>query len=160
MTHPFLTQIPLDSARFELEGSRARIDSLGFDPRVFVAPYLDHNDAVLLESAAAGYTYSRCCAEDTWSTDTLVSWPIQPAARHRLAGVDVTNYDGQISSYNFRTADGRTRLRNLLLDVVAEGKFIDVFFHDVVPEDVPDLRLTMEILAEFRPYLITYGMLP
>jgi len=160
MTHPFLTQIPLDSARFELEGSRARIDSLGFDPRVFIAPYLDHNDAVLLESAAAGYTYSRCCAEDVWSTDTLVSWPIQPAARHRLAGVDVTNYDGQISSYNFRTADGRSRLRNLLLQVVAEGKFLDVFFHDVLPEDVPDLRLTMEILAEFRPYLITYAMLP
>ena len=160
MTHPYLTQLTPDSARFELEGSRARIASLGFDPRVFIAPYLDHNDAVLLESAAAGYTYTRCCAEDTWSTDTLLSWPIQPTARHRLAGVDVTNYEGQISSYNFRTADGRTRLRNLLLDVVAEGKFIDVFFHDILPEDVPDLRLTMEILAEFRPYLITYGMLP
>ena len=160
MTHPYLTQISLDSARVEMAGSRARIDSLGFDPRVFVAPYLDHNAAVLLESAAVGYTYTRCCAQDTWTTDTLVDWPIPETARHRLAGVDVTNYDGQTTSYNFRTVDGRDRLRLLLQDVVARGKFIDVFFHDVVAEDVPDLRLTMAILAEFRPYLITYGMLP
>ena len=160
MTHPFMTQISIDSARAELVGSRARIQSLGFDPRVFVAPYLDHNDAVLVESAAAGYTYSRCCAQDAWSTDTLVAWPILPEGRHRLAGVDVTNYDGQISSYNFRTVEGRDRLRQLLVDVVAQGKFLDVFFHDILPADVPDLRLTLEMLAEFRPYLITYAMLP
>lgn len=159
-THPYLTAISIDSARAELARSRARIDSLGFDPRVFIAPYLDHNDAVLLESAAAGYTYTRCCAQDSWSTDTLVQWPIQPAGRHRLAGVDLTNYDGQVTSYNFRTVEGRDRLRTLLNDVVAAGKFLDVFFHDIVPEDLPDLRLTLEILADFRPYLITYGMLP
>jgi uncharacterized protein YjdB len=160
MSHPHLTQISPDSASAELVGSRNRMIDLGFDARVFIAPYLDHNDTVLAASAAAGYAYTRCCAQDVWSTDTLVSWPIQSEARHRLAGVDVTDYDGQVTTYNFRTADGRTALRNLLLDVVAQGKFIDVFFHDVVPDDVPDLRLTLAILAEFRPYLITYAMLP
>ena len=160
MTHPYLTQITLDSASKELVGSRNRIDSLGFDPRVFIAPYLDHNDAVLTAATAAGYTYTRCCAQDVWTTDTLVAWPIAEASRHRLAGVDVTDYDGEVTSYNFRTVDGRERLRLLLLDVVAQGKFIDVFFHDVEPADVPDLRLTLEILAVFRPYLVTYGMLP
>lgn len=160
MTHPYLTTLSPDSAAAELAGSRARVASLGFDPRVFIVPYLNHDDDVLLASAAAGYRYTRCCAQDYWSTDTLVDWPIQESVRHRLTGVDVTNYEGQTTSYNFRTAQGRAQLRTLLLDVVANGKFVDVFFHDILPEDVPDLRLTLEILAEFRPYLITYGMLP
>jgi uncharacterized protein YjdB len=160
MTHPRLTEIPSDSAAFELEGSRARIDSLGFDPRVFVAPYLNHSDAVLAASAVAGYTYTRCCAQDSWSTDTLLQWPIAADARHRLAGVDVTEYDGQTTTYNFRTPAGRAALAQLLADVVATGKFVDVFFHDIVEADLPDLKLTLEILAGFRPYLITYAMLP
>jgi hypothetical protein len=149
-----------DSAATELTRSRARIDSLGFDPRVFIVPYLDYSPAVLAASAAAGYQYTRCCAQDTWAPDTLVSWPIAPAARHRLAGVDVTNYDGQPTSYNFRTAAGREALRTLLQQVVAQGKFIDVFFHDIVPDDVADLRLTLPILAEFRQYLLRYAALP
>lgn len=160
MTHPRLTELTGDSAAFELAGSRARVDSLGFDPRVFIVPYLDHNDAVLAASAAAGYTYTRCCAQDTWSSDTLLQWPIAAESRHRLTGVDVTDYDGQTTTYNFRTAGGRAALAQLLADVVAAGKFVDVFFHDIVEADVPDLKLTLEILAGFRPYLITYAMLP
>lgn len=160
MTHARLTSLTPDSAAAEISRSRARIDSLGFDPRVFIVPYLDYSPAVLAASAAAGYQYTRCCAQDVWSPDTLVAWPIAPAARHRLAGVDVTNYDGLPSSYNFRTAAGRTALRTLLEQVVAQGKFVDVFFHDIVPDDVADLRLTLQILAEFRPYLVTYAALP
>lgn len=159
MTHPFLTQLPLDSVAFELAGSRARVIESGFDPRVLILPYLDHNDPVLAASAAAGYTYTRCCILESWSPDTLISWPIAPDARHRITGVDVTNYDGQTTTYNFRTSEGRSALRMLLLDAVARRKFVDVFFHDVVPEDLHDLRLTLELLTEFRPYLITYGML-
>lgn len=160
MTHARLTSLTPDSAAAEISRSRARIDSLGFDPRVFIVPYLDYSPAVLAASAAAGYQYTRCCAQDVWSPDTLVAWPIAPAARHRLTGVDVTNYDGQTTSYNFRTAAGRTALRTLLQQVVAQGKFVDVFFHDIVPDDVADLRLTLQILAEFRPYLMTYAALP
>ena len=44
--------------------------------------------------------------------------------------------------------------------MVAQRKFVDVFFHDIIPEDVDDLRETLAMIAEFRPYLITYGMLP
>ena len=160
MTHPRLTDLTLDSARVELSRSRTRIDTLGFNPRVFIVPFLAQNPDILAASATAGYAYTRCCVQDTWSTDTLVSWPIAPSARHRLAGVDVTDYTGQVTTYNFRTEDGRTRLRELLETVVAQGKFIDVFFHDIVPADLPDLRLTLQILANFRRHLITYDALP
>lgn len=160
MTHPYLTRLSADSASREMTQSRERIASLGFDPRVLIVPYLDHNDEVLATAAAAGYSYTRCCAQDVWSTDTLVAWPIRSEARHRLAGVDVTNYEGRVTTYNFHTAEGRSALRALLLNVVAQRKFIDVFFHDIVAADADDLRETLAILAEFRPYLITYGMLP
>jgi peptidoglycan/xylan/chitin deacetylase (PgdA/CDA1 family) len=160
MTHPYLTRLSLDSASREIRQSRERIVSLGFDPRVFIVPYLDRNEEVLAVAAAAGYTYTRCCAEDVWSTDTLVAWPIRDEVRHRLVGIDVTNYEGVVTTYNFRTASGRSALRTLLRDAVARRKFVDVFFHDIIPEDVDDLRETLAMIAEFRPYLITYGMLP
>jgi hypothetical protein len=91
------------------------------------------------------------------SPDTLDAWPIPPSARNRLAAVDVTNYEGHTTTYNFRSPEGRFALRTLLLDAVARRKFVDVVFHNIIPEDVPDLRLTLEILTEFRRYQDSTG---
>lgn len=108
---------------------------------------------------AAGYAYSRCCVADTWTTDTLVDWPIRPEARYRLVGVDVTNY-GDPTTCNFTTLQGRARLRTLLAQAIARGKFLDVMFHDVTAADTAALRATLAILAEHRAHLVTYDSLP
>lgn len=159
MTHPDLTALTPDSARREIRESRHTIDSLGFHPDVFVVPYLLHDARLIDEVAAAGYAFARCCAHDpAWSSDTLLDWPIRREARHRLVGVDATDY-GAPSTYNFRTAEGRDRLRALLDDAMARGKYVDLFFHEITPADTADLRATLALLVPHRARMVRYDQL-
>ena len=159
MTHPDLTALTPDSARAEIRASRRTIDSLGFHAGIFVVPYLLHDAAVLREVAEAGYDFARCCAHDpAWSSDTLLDWPIARDARHRLVGVDATDY-GAPSTYNFRTPEGRARLGSLLDDAMARGKYVDLFFHEITPADTADLRATLALLGPHRGRMVRYDEL-
>ncbi len=159
MTHPLLTQLTPDSARREIRESRRVIDSLGFDDRIFIVPYLDHAPWVLAEAEAAGYHFTRCCVQDpAWSPDTLLDWPLAPAVHHRLVGLDVTDY-GAPSAYNFRHPAGRLNIRALLADAVRRGKYVELVFHEITAADTADLRRTLELVAEHRPYVITFASL-
>lgn len=159
-THPLLTTLATDSLRKEVRNSKARVTDVGFNSAVFVIPYLDYNTSVFTEVAAAGYKYARCCTIETWSPDTLMDWPIRDASRVRLTGVDASNYGGLVTTYNFRTAAGRDRLAVVLADAVARRKYIDVFFHNITLDDLPDLRLTLGIIARYRQHVVTFATLP
>jgi len=57
VTHPILTRISVDKLRYELRESRARLESeLGHKVELLGYPNGDHNEAVQVEAARAGYT--------------------------------------------------------------------------------------------------------
>ena len=56
LTHPFLSRLPREAARVELEESRTRLSALtGYDVRTMSFPYGDYDQEVLTMCRAAGY---------------------------------------------------------------------------------------------------------
>jgi hypothetical protein len=54
---------------------------------------------------------------------------------------------------------GRSRLRDLLQRTLDEGVFVDLYFHQVPPENTDAFRETLTIVAEFRDRVLPYHQL-
>jgi peptidoglycan/xylan/chitin deacetylase (PgdA/CDA1 family) len=148
MSHARLPDLPEADLDFQLRGSKEFLEAQGFrGTDVLIVPY--HDWGPRERSAAARY-YSAArsaTASSFWPTDSLVSW--MPNTPFELTGMEA-------DTLPYTTAAGRERLRALLQRTVDEGAFVDVFFHQVPPENLGALRETLSVLDEFRDRVLPY----
>ena len=147
VSHDSLTTLSAPELDHELRASQEWLRARGFrGTDVLIAPYHDFTDA---ERAAAATYYRAARGTSAHATvpETLVPWmPEQP---FHLTGIPADDLP-------YTTGEGRDRLRDLLARARDEGRFLDVFLHQVPPENVDAFRALLEVLAEFgglvRPY--------
>lgn len=147
MTHPFLTTVNDSVLRWELVENRKWLESQGFrGSHILAIPYHQWGDR---ERAAAKQYYSatRGLFADQFSPPRYLKMPITEP-------YDLTAYEPEWGPWS--TVEGRKKLREHLDRVVAQGGFIDIFFHKFPPESLPHFRETVKILAEYKPYIRTY----
>jgi len=148
MTHAHLPDLTNEELDYELRASKEFLDAQGFrGTDVLIVPY--HDWGARERSAAASYYRAAraATASSFWPRDSLVSW--MPATPFGLTGMEA-------DSLPYTTAAGRERLRALLQRTVDEGVFVDVFFHEVPPENVGALRETLSVLEAFRGRVLPY----
>ena len=69
----------------------------------------------------------------------------------------LTGYEPEYAPYT--TPEGRAATRALMQRAVDEGKFVDIFFHQVPAENAAAFAEMVKIMAEFKPYIKTYATL-
>jgi len=150
MNHLNLTTLTPGELDYELRAAKEFLDEQGFrGTDIFVVPYHDWTDRERL-AVSRYYRAARGITANFFPTDSLVYWmPSQP--------FDLTGMAADYLPYT--TVEGRDRLRALLQRTVDEGRFVDLFFHEVPPENVPALRETLAILGEFRDRVLPYAAL-
>jgi hypothetical protein len=150
MTHDTLTTLTVGELDYELRASQEWIDAQGYNgSNVFIVPFLiwgaRERDAIGSYYEAARGTSATASAPDT----TLVSW--RPSQPFDLTGIEADELP-------YTTQEGRNALRALLDRTVAEGAFIDVFFHHVPDANIGAFESTMDILnlPAFRDRVLPY----
>jgi peptidoglycan/xylan/chitin deacetylase (PgdA/CDA1 family)/type 1 fimbria pilin len=141
---PTLSPAELD---YDLRTSQQWIVDRGYRGwNVFVAPYHAYGPD---ERAAVAQYYdaSRGMSSSEFVPDSIVSW--MPDDPHQLTGREA-------DLLPYTTPSGRSELRTLLQRVVDEGGFLDIFFHQVPPENVDALRELVLVLADFRSRVLPY----
>ena len=113
---------------------------------VFVAPYHDFGPAER-DAVSRYYTAARGISSNVVTPDTLVSW--RPDNPYLLTG-----REAEFVPYS--TPAGRDEIRALLQRTLDEGTFLDLFFHRVMPAEVPALRALLEIVDDFRERVLPY----
>jgi peptidoglycan/xylan/chitin deacetylase (PgdA/CDA1 family) len=148
MSHAYLPDLTDEELDHELRGAREFLDTRSFrGSDVFIVPYHDWG---LRERTAVAkyYRAARGVAANYFSPiDSLVRW--MPPDPFDLTGMEAADLP-------FTTVEGRDRLRALLQRTVDEGVFLDLFFHQVPPEDVQALRETLSVLDAFRDRVLPY----
>jgi peptidoglycan/xylan/chitin deacetylase (PgdA/CDA1 family) len=91
MTHPHLSKIPVDTARWEIAQSKAQLQEiLGQDVSLFAFPYGDHDQTVVDLCREAGYAHAY----------TIAPQAVDPAERGLLRGrVAVSPSDGGLEFF-------------------------------------------------------------
>lgn len=147
VSHDSLTTLSPAELDYELRTSQAWIDARGYrGSHIFVAPYHAFTDAERA-AASAYYTAARGASANATVPDTMVAW--MPVLPFHLTGIDAEDLP-------YTTPAGRDRLRDLLQRTRDEGRFLDVYFHQVPPENVDAFRAFLEVLEEFRERVLPY----
>ena len=148
VTHRHLPQLSADSLRLELTESQRWIEEHGFrGSDVFVVPYHDWGERER-EMVRLTYGAARGATVDQFpGADSAVAW--KPEDPTRLTAIEA-------DSLPYTTAAGRDSLRAVLDRFLAEGRFVEVFFHRVPAERRDALRKTVQVLAEHRDRLRPY----
>jgi peptidoglycan/xylan/chitin deacetylase (PgdA/CDA1 family) len=151
VSHDSLTTLSDPVLDWELRQSRQWLLDRGFDrgADIFVAPYHDFGPRERLATSTY-YQASRGASANAVVPDSLVLW--QPTNPYELTGIDVDQLP-------YTTPVGRAHLRTILERTLAEGRFIDVFFHQVPPANVDAMRATLAIVDEFRERVLPYHRL-
>jgi peptidoglycan/xylan/chitin deacetylase (PgdA/CDA1 family) len=147
VSHDSLSTLSAGELDFEMRASQSWLEARGYaGSNVFVAPYHDFGPT---ERAAAAqyYTAARGTSATAFVPDSLASW--QPENPYELTGLEAANLP-------FTSVAGRDRLRDILQRTLDEGLFVDLFFHQIAPEDVDALRATLTVVAEFRDRVLPY----
>jgi hypothetical protein len=150
LEHDSLPSLSPQELDYDLRTSQQWIIDRGYQGwNVFVAPYHAYGPA---ERAAVDQYYeaSRGVSSSQFVPDSIVSW--MPDDPHQL-----TAREAELLPYT--TTAGRDELRTLLQRVVFEGGFLDIFFHQVPPENVDGLRELLLVLEEFRDRVLPYHQL-
>lgn len=150
VTHSDLTTLSAADLDNELRESKAWLEARGYrGTSVFVVPYhaWSARERAAIEEyyvAARGYTHNQF-----WP-DSLVEWrPTDPFA--------LTAHEPEFAP--FTTEEGRQKTLEVVARAVGEAKFLDIFFHDIKPEDAADFERLIEGLAEFKDWIRTYDEL-
>lgn len=147
VSHDSLSTLTPGVLEAELRDSQAWLRARGYrGADIFIAPYHDFPDAERA-AAASYYRAARGASAHATVPETLLEW--MPDAPHRLTGIPADDLP-------YTTAEGRDRLRGLLQRTVDEGAFLDVFLHQVPPENVVSFRALLEVLGEFRDRVLPY----
>lgn len=150
VSHDSLTTLSPAELDYELRASQQWLVDRGYrGSNVLIAPY--HDFGATEKIAAAGYyTAARGTSANAFVPDSLVSW--MPDAPFDLTGLEAADLP-------FTTVAGRDALRAVLQRTRDEGAFVDLFFHQVPPEDVDALRAVLTVVAEFRDRVLPYDRL-
>lgn len=147
MNHAHLPDLTDEELDYQLRAAKQFLDAHSFrGSDVFIVPYHDWGPRER-SAAALYYRAARGVTATYFAADSLVRW--MPSEPFDLTGVEA-------SVLPFTTAEGRDRLRALLQRTLDEGVFLDVFFHQVPPEDIQALRETLSVLAAFRDRVLPY----
>ncbi len=148
MSHARLTDLTDAELDREVREGKEFLDAQGFrGSDIFIVPYHQWGDRERKAVARYHRAARGVAANYFYPTDSLVGWmPSEP--------LDMTGMEAD--SLPYTTPQGRDRLRALLQRTRDEGVFVDLFFHRVPPENVPALRKTLSILAEFRERVLPY----
>lgn len=148
VSHRRLPQLSPDSLRMELTESQRWIEEHGFrGSDVFVVPFHDWGERER-EMVRLTYEAARGATVDQFAgPDSTVAW--KPADPTGLTAIEA-------DSLPYTTAAGRDSLRSALEHFLAEGRFVEVFFHRVPAERRDAFRKTVQVLAEYRGRLRPY----
>lgn len=148
VSHRHLPQLPADSLRRELTESQRWIEEHGFrGSDVFVVPFHDWGERER-EMVRLTYEAARGATVDQFAgPDSAVAW--RPPDPTGLTAIEA-------DSLPYTTAGGRDSLRSMLDRFLGQGRFVEVFFHQVPPERREALRQTVQVLTEYRDRLRPY----
>lgn len=147
MSHSSLPTLNTAELDYELRASQAWLQERGYrGANVLIAPYHDFDEPTRA-AASQYYAAARGTGSNIVSPDSLVAW--KPSDPYELTGIDVEQLP-------YTTEEGRDRLRTLLQRTADEGAFLDVVFHQIPPENQDALRLTLEVVDEFRERVLPY----
>jgi uncharacterized protein YjdB len=140
-----LSDLELDA---ELRLSQRWLVDRGFErgSDVIIVPYHDFGGRERV-AASAYYEVARGASANAVVPDSMVYW--QPTNPYELTGIDAEQLP-------YTTVAGRDRLRAMLQRTRDEGRFLDVFFHQVPPANVDALRETLAVIDEFRDRVLPY----
>ena len=147
VSHDSLTTLTAPELDHELRDSQEWLRARGFrGTDILIAPYHDLTDAERT-AAATYYRAARGISAHATVPETLAPWmPDQP---FHLTGIPADDLP-------YTTSEGRDRLRALLQRTLDEGRFLDVFLHQVPPENVDALRAMLEVMEEFGDRVLPY----
>jgi hypothetical protein len=140
-----LSDLELDA---ELRLSQRWLVDRGFErgSDIVIVPYHDFGGRERI-AASAYYEAARGASANAVVPDTMVLW--QPTNPYDLTGIDAEQLP-------YTTVAGRDRLRAMLQRTRDEGRFLDVFFHQVPTASVDALRETLAVVDEFRDRVLPY----
>lgn len=150
VSHDSLSSLSAGELDYELRAAQQWLVNREYrGSNIFVAPY--HDFGPTEKVAASGYyTAARGTSAHAFSPDSLVSW--MPDRPFDLTGMEADDLP-------YTTVEGRDRLRDMLQRTRDEGAFVDLFFHEVPPENAADFLALMNVVAEFRERVLPYDRL-
>lgn len=150
VSHVSLSTLSEAEMYFELRASQEWLEARGYaGSNVLIAPYHEFGPA---ERAAVAdvYTAARGTSAEAFVPDSLVGW--MPDNPYLLTGVEA-------DALPYTEEAGRSRLRDLLQRTLDEGVFMDLYFHQVPPENADAFREALMIVAEFSDRVLPYHQL-
>ena len=147
VSHPHLTTITAEALEAELTGSKSWIEANGFNGSgVFIVPFHDFGDRELA-AIRQHYTAARIANATFYVPERFESWrPTDPYG--------LTSIEAEFAP--FTTEAGRALMEQQIAAVLADGKFVDIFFHDIGPQDVDAFQQTVAMLAKFKDNIRPY----
>ena len=151
VTHPHLPALSDAELDYELRTSQQWLIDRGYTrgSHIFIAPYHEFLDRERIATAEY-YQAARGTSANIVMPDSMVLW--QPSNPFALTAIDAAQLP-------YTTVDGRDYLQTLLQRAMAEGRFLDVLFHQVEVADEAAFRATLTIIDQFRDRVLPYHLL-
>lgn len=147
VSHPHLPTLTAGALEAELTGSRSWLEAHGFrGGNVFIVPFHDFGQREL-EAIRRHYDAARIINATFYVPARFESWP--PADPHAL-----TSLEAELAP--FTTEAGRAALEQQISLALAEGRFVDILFHDIAAADVDAFEQTVAMLAKFKDRIRPY----
>lgn len=147
--HPHLPQVSETELDRQLRVSQQWLRDRGFRmSNVIIIPYHDWG-ARELTAVKKYYQAARGYTSNYFVPERFQRYPADDP--YELTSVEPEYYGG-----SFTTPEGREALRRKLDEVVANGYFIDVFFHDITASQAAAFEETVKILAAYKAHVKTW----
>ena len=148
--HDDLTTLSDAALDADLKNTQDWIRARGYrGANIFVVPF--HSWGAREETAIRKYyTATRGHSVYEFWPDSMVKYPTSNP-------YGLTGYEPEYAPYT--TAEGRAATRAVMQKAVDEGKFVDIFFHQIPDANLAAFREMVTIIAEFKPYIRTYPQL-
>ncbi len=148
LSHPRLTEMPLDKARHQVCSDRTGLLQLGLQVTSFAYPYGDHNRAVRRLPQECGYNSARlgwglysgrdrcsfCLTAE--SLRVYDPWSVRPVAPHLFVGKQAL-----------------PQLKRAVLDAEVRGDWLPLVFHHVCAPKCKDPGIALSDLEKFLDWL-------
>lgn len=145
--HADLTTLTDVQLEWELSTSKAWIQSRGFrGSSVFIVPYHSFGERELA-AIRRHYAAARVANSTFYLPSRFEEW--RPDDPHALTSIEA-------EFVPIATEAGRAALEQQISAALADGKFVDLLFHDITPELLPAFEQTVAMLAKFRANVHPY----
>jgi peptidoglycan/xylan/chitin deacetylase (PgdA/CDA1 family) len=147
VSHPHLPTLTAGALEAELTGGRSWIDSHGFrGSNVFIVPFHDFGDRELV-AIRRHFDAARINNASFYVPARFENWP--PADPYAL-----TSLEAELAP--FTTPAGRAALEQQIEVALSAGKFVDILFHDITPDQLDAFEQTIAMLARFKDQIRPY----